>query len=208
MPDLAPKVQILSWTPAYGEVRYLIGDKKYVATGVSPFQYKKVVGFVKHGANNKAIQYLKDFDVERSAPMDKKAVAQELARVAGMLVAVKKPSVDALVKFFVDNPNPPDKKLHDWAEKNGWEVDDVEEMAYQMATKMAIFLTTGASVKKGFTEKDADPKEIELGYKVEKEHTDDKETQLRIILDHLVGVKNYYTSPPAAAVDLEKETKD
>lgn len=47
--------------------------------------------------------------------------------------------------------------------------------------------------KKGFTEKDADPKELEMGIKVELEHTDDKDKAKEIALDHLAELPDYYT---------------
>jgi tRNA nucleotidyltransferase/poly(A) polymerase len=65
--DSAPKVVILSYIPSYEELMYFIGDKKYVATGVSPFHKGKVDQMLRHGANGQAIQYLKKFRVERTA---------------------------------------------------------------------------------------------------------------------------------------------
>ncbi len=73
----APAVKIVSFLPQEGELTYLIGDKKYVASGVSPFLKKKVDQFIKHGANGKAIEYLKKFEVSR--------VAAELLKVARLL---------------------------------------------------------------------------------------------------------------------------
>jgi hypothetical protein len=55
------------------------------------------------------------------------------------------------------------------------------------------FIKKGRAVEKGFTEKDADPKELEMGIKVEYEHTDNKEISKRIALDHLAECKDYYT---------------
>ena len=47
--------------------------------------------------------------------------------------------------------------------------------------------------KKGLKESDVDPKELEMGIEVEKEHTVDEETAKRISLDHLAEIPNYYT---------------
>jgi hypothetical protein len=55
------------------------------------------------------------------------------------------------------------------------------------------FIKKGRAVEKGFTEKDADSKELEMGIKVEYEHTDNKEISKRIALDHLAECKDYYT---------------
>ena len=38
-----------------------------------------------------------------------------------------------------------------------------------------------------------DPKELEMGIKIEMEHTDDPEVARSIAKDHLKEIKNYYT---------------
>lgn len=63
------------------------------------------------------------------------------------------------------------------------------------------FLKKGRAVEKGFTEKDADPKELEMGIKIEMEHTDNKDISKRIALDHLAEIKDYYTR----LIKMEKE---
>jgi hypothetical protein len=45
----------------------------------------------------------------------------------------------------------------------------------------------------GFTEADADPKELKIGIKVEMEHTDDPEVAKKIALDHLAEHPHYYS---------------
>jgi hypothetical protein len=56
-----------------------------------------------------------------------------------------------------------------------------------------VFVKAGLANKKGFTEKDADPKELEKGIAVEYEHTTDKDIAKRIALDHLAELPDYYT---------------
>ena len=51
----------------------------------------------------------------------------------------------------------------------------------------------GRAEKKGFVEKDADPKELKMGIKVEMEHTDDPAVAKIISLDHLSEIPDYYT---------------
>jgi hypothetical protein len=46
---------------------------------------------------------------------------------------------------------------------------------------------------KHFTIKDADPKQLKMGIKVEMEHTSDPKIATRIALDHLAEFKDYYT---------------
>lgn len=51
----------------------------------------------------------------------------------------------------------------------------------------------GEAHKKKFTEKDADPKELAMGIKVEMEHTPDRALSKKITLDHLAELARYYT---------------
>lgn len=55
------------------------------------------------------------------------------------------------------------------------------------------FIKAGRANEKGFTEKDADPKELAMGIEIEKEHTTDPEVAKRISLDHLSEIPTYYT---------------
>lgn len=52
----------------------------------------------------------------------------------------------------------------------------------------------GLAKKKGIAEKDVDPKELEMGIKVEMEHTNDKRIAKQIALDHLAEYKHYYSN--------------
>jgi len=47
--------------------------------------------------------------------------------------------------------------------------------------------------KKKITEKDVDKKELEMGIKVEMEHTKNKAIAKRIALDHLAELPDYYS---------------
>jgi hypothetical protein len=51
----------------------------------------------------------------------------------------------------------------------------------------------GLSYDKGFTAEDADPEELSMGEKVEREHTDDPKLARKIALDHLAEIPDYYT---------------
>ena len=55
------------------------------------------------------------------------------------------------------------------------------------------FVNSGRAYDKGFTEKDADSHELDLGIKVEKEHTSNMLIAKRIALDHLSECADYYT---------------
>ena len=101
--------------------------------------------------------------------------------------------MDAVVGFFLENPNPPDKKLHDWAEEKGIEPDQAEEAAYVLATMMARFVSNGKAKEKGINTTDVDPDELAMGVKVEMEHTPDPLVAGLIALDHLAEIPDYYT---------------
>ena len=61
------------------------------------------------------------------------------------------------------------------------------------------------SLKEGTKPSDVDPKELSIGMKVEKEHTDSKSQRQRIALDHLAEDPQYYTHPEH--IDFEEEAK-
>ena len=65
------------------------------------------------------------------------------------------------------------------------------------------FTEAGLSIEHGFTVDDADPKELELGRKIEMEHTSNPKFAERIALDHLSEIPDYYTR----LVAMEKEAK-
>lgn len=110
-----------------------------------------------------------------------------------------------LLQFFIDNPNPDDKMVHQWAEKNNLDVHKVETEIYKLATISAQFLLGGRANEKRFSEKDADKKELEMGIKVEREHIDNIDIQKRIALDHLAESNKYYTALAKMEKSLEIE---
>lgn len=96
----------------------------------------------------------------------------------------------AIMDFFADNPSPPDEDIHDLAEKLGIDTHKFEAYIYSI---LGSILGTGEAKKKKFTEKDADKKELEMGIKVEMEHTKNKAVAKRISLDHLAELPDYYS---------------
>jgi len=40
-----------------------------------------------------------------------------------------------IVKFLLNHPNPKDERVHMWAIKHNYKVDDVEEAIYKIASK-------------------------------------------------------------------------
>ena len=97
---------------------------------------------------------------------------------------------DAIMDFFADNPSPPDEDVHALADKLGIDAHKFEAYIYSI---LGAILGTGQAKKEKFTEKDADPKELKMGIKVEMEHTKNKVIAKRIALDHLAELPDYYT---------------
>lgn len=67
------------------------------------------------------------------------------------------------------------------------------------------FINAGLSVEKGFTEDDADPKELAMGVKVEMEHTTNPSFSKKIALDHLAEIPDYYTRLVAMERDADRD---
>ena len=95
-----------------------------------------------------------------------------------------------IFQFFKENPNPPDKKVHEFAESLGIDEHKFEEHIYSV---LGSIFAAGKAFENKFTEEDADPKELAMGVKVEMEHTTDPEIAKRIALDHLEEIDDYYT---------------
>lgn len=97
---------------------------------------------------------------------------------------------DAIMDFFADNPSPPDEEVHALADKLGMDEHKFEAYIYSI---LGAILGTGKAKKEKFTEKDANPKELAMGTKIEMEHTKNKAIAKRIALDHLAELPDYYT---------------
>lgn len=52
---------------------------------------------------------------------------------------------------------------------------------------------TGYADKNGTTEKDVDAQQLDMGIKIEMEHTNDPDVAKQIALDHLTEIPDYYT---------------
>lgn len=91
-----------------------------------------------------------------------------------------------VIKFFMSNPNPSDKEVHEHAEELGMNHDEFERHVYMI---LGNILTGGKSGKfKG----SYDPKQLEKGTKVEMEHTSEPLVAEKIAKDHLAEIPDYY----------------
>jgi hypothetical protein len=98
-----------------------------------------------------------------------------------------------IMTFFKENPEPSDEGeggVHAFAEKEGINPHEFEEAIYAI---LGSFFGAGYAYERGFTEEDADPEQLEMGIKVELEHTTDPLISKRIALDHLSEISDYYT---------------
>ena len=92
-----------------------------------------------------------------------------------------------IIKWFLSNPYPKDDKVHAFAEKLGQDPDEFEGHIYMV---LSSFLSEGNSKGKDIKH---DPKQLEIGIKVEMEHTTNPVLARKISLDHLVEISDYYT---------------
>lgn len=92
--------------------------------------------------------------------------------------------------FFKDNKNPPDEKIHGLAEKLKVNPHKFEAAIYKI---LSSFLSNGRFNESGKSENDFSKDELEMGIKVEQEHTNNLAMARRIALDHLAEFPDYYT---------------
>lgn len=92
-----------------------------------------------------------------------------------------------IIKWFIDNPNPPDESVHDMAEELGLDPDELESHIYAILSSVLTGgLTKGKDIK-------PDPKELRMGIEVEYEHTPEYLIAKKIAMDHLSEIPDYYT---------------
>jgi hypothetical protein len=109
----------------------------------------------------------------------------------------------AVAAFLRDNPSPDDKAFHAWAESKGFETDEAEAAAYDLASKYVKFVFGGKS--KGVAPAGVDPEQLRMGIKVEHEHIDDSDVAEKIALDHLTEFKEYYTALDKMESELKRK---
>lgn len=110
-----------------------------------------------------------------------------------ILLEVEQPNIEMsdlhnkIVEWFLNNPYPDDDKVHAFAESLGMEPDKFESHIYMV---LSSFLSEGRSKGKDIG---PDPKELEMGIKVEMEHTTMPIISRKIAMDHLIEIPDYYT---------------
>lgn len=109
---------------------------------------------------------------------------------------------EAIIELLKSNPNPSDEDVHNLAEQLKVEPDVLEEAVY----KLLADLLKGVGKHVDAPNDKYDPKQLEMGIKVEHEHTDNDAIAKEIAKDHLSepGLENYYT----LLLDMEKKAKE
>lgn len=100
-----------------------------------------------------------------------------------------------IIEWFTANPYPKDDAVHAFAQELGIDEHKFEGYIYHILSSV---LSEGKS--KGEDIKH-DPKQLEMGIKVEMEHTTNPVISRKIALDHLKEIPDYYTR-------LDKMEKD
>jgi hypothetical protein len=90
-----------------------------------------------------------------------------------------------------------DEDVHNFAKSIGLDKHEVEEYIYSLARKGLKNVNEENTIKGGkgdkLTTKDVCPKQLAIGRKVEREHTNSAEKATEIALDHLSENPKYYT---------------
>lgn len=71
--------------------------------------------------------------------------------------------------------------------------EDTTDSVESLARRMVRFFHEGEYAKSGLTMLQIDPREFQMGCKVELEHTDDPQIAAKIASDHLAEHPRYYT---------------
>ena len=94
---------------------------------------------------------------------------------------------EKIIRWFIENPQPDDSKVHAFAESLGFDPDEFEGHRYMILSDL---IHEGRS--KNFTGK-YDPKQLAMGIEVEKEHLPYPSIAEKIAKDHLAELPDYYT---------------
>jgi hypothetical protein len=96
---------------------------------------------------------------------------------------------DLVFQFFQNNPEPNDDLLHKFTDENKVSPHELETAIYKV---LSDFIT-GKAFKHGEDpDKDFDKEQLDVGIKVEKEHTDNELIAKAIAKSHLAENKSYY----------------
>ena len=162
----------------------MVGEEK----GCNPCRSKK-----RKGITNENYSILENGDEGEGEENESKPLSQEQV----------KDLQPKIIEFFKKNTSPPDDDVHDFAESMGMKPDELESHIYKI---LGSFLGAGKSKDyKG----EYDQKELEMGIKVEMEHTSNPILAEKIAKDHLVEIPGtgnndgYYSKLKKMEADAE-----
>lgn len=92
-----------------------------------------------------------------------------------------------IVKWFLKNPYPSNADVDKFSKKLGAKPEDFKKQIYSIISSI---LSEGKSKGKDI---EPNPHELEMGIKVEMEHTSCPIVSRKIAMDHLVEIGDYYT---------------
>jgi hypothetical protein len=115
-----------------------------------------------------------------------------------------------VIQFLKDNPDPEDEEFHEWAEENGYNIHEVEDIMYQLATDHVEEGSDEEDQLQGGRADDVPDEDLPMeqllkGIKVEMEHTDDEDLAKEIATDHLEEFDDYYDALAEMEDDLRKK---
>lgn len=100
---------------------------------------------------------------------------------------VNKDLLGKIVEWFQANPYPDDDAVHAFANKLGIDEHEFEKHIYHV---LSSILSEGKSKGKDLK---VDSEQLEMGIKVEMEHTTCPVISRKIAMDHLAEIPDYYT---------------
>ncbi len=106
-----------------------------------------------------------------------------------------------IVQYFSKNPSPSLSDVRRFAEDHGMLFADFEEHVFMILGN----LLKGIGKHKHVPDSAFDPRELEMGEKVELEHTDNRELAKEIAKDHLSECTRYYTFLKNMELKCKKE---
>lgn len=107
---------------------------------------------------------------------------------------------DEIVQFFLKNPDARDSEVHLWAKQLGMTPEALEGEIYHLLS----CLLKGVGKHAHMPDMAFDPQQLEMGIKVETEHTDNPAVAKIIAKDHLVEFPDYYTR----LLNMEDQAKE
>lgn len=114
--------------------------------------------------------------------------------------------ISQVIDFIQANPHPDDASVHAFAEQNGMDPHQLEQIIYGLTTKFVSLMRGGKSVDQQLDINSVDPQELEAGMAIEMEHANDPVIAKKIALDHLAELPDYYTRLQAMEAQAKAES--